>query len=402
MIYAAPDTNVFLHYKHFGEIPWSDLLGEQTTLTILPAVFGELEKKKYDSADSRIKRRAGTVSDAIYKKRKDGSVRLVLSTDLPGGLNSQVQSSDVDLHILAEARALQEMHPEDRVVIVTADNGMKVKAEIGDIPFFEIPDELKLPDDDERDRELQKTRNELNSIKNEIPEVVLEFDNGTTRITFPPVATKPPEGGELESLAQEHATPIATKAKPMVMEEDYDEKWTAYEAAYDKYTLQFQYYLLFQWLHENRVFELSLALRNVSAVRADDIEVRLHFPDGFKVLETIEVPREPEAPDPPLTIGQMVVAFGKGSADLNLADAFRVPNYFTDFTPKPSLDITEGNSSHVKYHLLSLKQRSRSQPITMYLQYKVDPYPKSFTIESEVLVGNGRDTRNRNLHVIFQ
>jgi len=68
----------------------------------------------------------------------------------------------------------------------------------------------------------------------------------------------------------------------------------------------------------------------------------------------------------------------------------------------PKLDITEGNSSHVKSHMVSIKQRSSSGPITMYLQYKAAPYPKSFTIESEVLVGNGRDTRKRKLHVIFQ
>jgi rRNA-processing protein FCF1 len=404
MIYAAPDTNVFLHYRHFVHIPWSKILGGESTVAIMPTVFLELEKKKYDSADSRIRKRADTASDAIYEGRKDGSLRLVTSEELRGCPTSQVPGSDADLQILAEASAFQKLNPEDRVVVLTADNAMKVKAEIRNVPFAEMPNDLKLPVEDERDRELKKTRNELNALKNEIPEVILEFENGTTRTTFAPVAQKPPQGDELDSLVRAQAEPMATKAVPMPSEKDYDEKWTEYEAKYAEYARKFRRYLLLKWLDENRVFELSFVLRNNSALRANDIELRLHFPDGFKVLETIDVPREPEAPDPPLTVGQMLVAFADTGGHIDLANIFRFPDYSASFTPKPipKLDITEGNSTDVKHRLVSIKQRSKSEPITMYLRYSGDVYPKSFPIESEVLVGNGRETRKRKLNVVFK
>ena len=55
MKYLFLDTNIYLHYQDFQQIPWNEVLGidEECTVVVVPKVHAELDEKK-DSASTRL------------------------------------------------------------------------------------------------------------------------------------------------------------------------------------------------------------------------------------------------------------------------------------------------------------------------------------------------------------
>lgn len=67
MKYLFLDTNIYLHYQDFLQIPWNKVLeiDEECTVVVVPKVHAELDEKK-DSAKGRIQRRAKKISSKLY------------------------------------------------------------------------------------------------------------------------------------------------------------------------------------------------------------------------------------------------------------------------------------------------------------------------------------------------
>ena len=68
MKYLFLDTNIYLHYQDFLQIPWNKVLeiDEECTVVVVPKVHAELDEKK-DSAKGRIQRRAKKISSKLYE-----------------------------------------------------------------------------------------------------------------------------------------------------------------------------------------------------------------------------------------------------------------------------------------------------------------------------------------------
>jgi hypothetical protein len=401
MTYAVLDTNVFLHYRHFTELPWPKLLCDQVMLTVTPTVLVELESLKYASSDSSVRARARKIARLLYELRGTNTIRLILQTELPPNLYADITNEDNDLRVIEETAALKELHPDQSVLIVTADTGMMLKAESRGIQVFEMPEIFRLTEDDERDRELRKARAELADLKNQMPTVRLGFENDDTKILLPACQVNQPDREALEKAVQTRISPMAHKRQSLFQSPNYDDNWKAYQKAYERYVKLYSTFVVAEWHFNNRVFPLSFVLSNTGAVRATDIEVRLHFPDGFEVKEFIDPPSEPEDPQPPTTIEDTFALIAEGIDLMPTFPAFNLPRLTSsDISPRgPRLHIKRTNSFDVTYSILNLKQRSKSEPMAMYIEYADSALPKSFKINSRVIVGNGRGDFECNLHV---
>ena len=78
-----------------------------------------------------------------------------------------------------------------------------------------------------------------------------------------------------------------------------DDEITRYNNQLDKFYLSYEKYLKDSILYENlkrRTIELVILLANDGTAPAEDIDIIMHLPDGFKTLEKGKLPTLPNAP----------------------------------------------------------------------------------------------------------
>lgn len=160
----ALDTNAFLQFRPYNEIPWTALAGaDQVRLILTMPVLDEIEAKKQGS-NARLKKRArkilprldrafGDDGRVFFQIEKDGipmsGVTLEILRDPPGHRRS---STDMDAEFLDRCEFLQSATARP-VTIVTGDTGMKNRARgsLGGLKLLTLSDDYRLkeldPDD---------------------------------------------------------------------------------------------------------------------------------------------------------------------------------------------------------------------------------------------------------------
>jgi hypothetical protein len=160
----ALDTNTFLQYRPYDEIPWLELRGvEQARLILTMPTLDEIEAKK-QGGNERLRKRARKILPRIDKafgddgldvvqvkqngKPADG-VTLEIHRDPPGHRRA---STDMDEEFLDRCEFLQQATGRT-VVVVTADTGMKVRARgrTTDLWIYTVPEKYRLKNDEEAD-----------------------------------------------------------------------------------------------------------------------------------------------------------------------------------------------------------------------------------------------------------
>lgn len=179
MTYILLDTNIYLHCVAFDTLPWKEIVSVDDEVAILlpMQVLRELEKKKDDTSEKAVNRRARSIcaklSD-ILLDGKDSSVT-ILTCEMPPkrefkpGFLLEV-SDDV---IMMSAISYQSKNTGN-VVVVSRDTTMLLKAKQAHLAFVKMPDQYLLPSDQE-DKEKQQLREELRRLKSRLPAPELVF-----------------------------------------------------------------------------------------------------------------------------------------------------------------------------------------------------------------------------------
>lgn len=149
-VIAVPDTNVLLHYRPFEEVSWEEVIGAGSVLLAVPLrVVDELDEKK-TSRSSGLASRAATViahlqrllgdaAGAPVKVRKGVAIQVVR----PPAIDEPYQpSSDADTEILDTCEALA-FFTGKRVLVVSGDYGMRLRASARAIEAVEMPDRFR-------------------------------------------------------------------------------------------------------------------------------------------------------------------------------------------------------------------------------------------------------------------
>ena len=184
-----PDTNVFIHFKAFDEMPWSTVTAaDHIRLVIGYTVAREIDKLK-DTGKGRDKRRARGASSLIgemvlsgeHKVLREAGPRVTIELagrpqagwEPPSGLNP----SRADDQVLSDILAFREKLGQP-VGIMTADNmAFMSAADFGlrdDSLFLRNDDAWRLPPEpDDRDIEVRKLREQVAALQSTEPRLNL-------------------------------------------------------------------------------------------------------------------------------------------------------------------------------------------------------------------------------------
>ena len=160
-----------------------------------------------------------------------------------------------------------------------------------------------------------------------------------------------------------------------------------------------------RWMREvlaiqNRTIEDELMVANAGAVPAESVHVKLHFPDGFKLVKSSRSkelwPRSPSLPKKP-GIGDTLAGLGRAFQHTpSLASAFAHSQ--SDYIPD-SLTITKTNSYDVVWEHPKLRQNT-SEPLDE-MSAIFDSDASSFEIAYELRADNLRTVISGSLHVVI-
>jgi hypothetical protein len=429
---AVLDTNLFLHYVPIDQIKWHDFLqANHIVLVITPTILRQLNDKKDSPGNRKMRERA-----AASLKRLDALADQPPPCILREGVEAQFvaheplldfSSHNLSRHIgddwlLAAALELRDTSESGQVVLVTQDLGLKIKARTHEIRSASVPETYKLPDDlDEDQKKIKELEAQIRQIKMQMPALSLIFEDGTNRLrqilqlprkTPPDVV--PRELAELRAKfpkldsALEIGREALLHSPPLSAIHEYNKKLDSFYARFEKY------------IHERdefpqtqaRQIQFDIRLLNTGNTPAEDIDILMHFPDGFTMFEDKEElplpPSEPLPPGQPLSPLQETL---KGLQGFSVSQALAAqlnPLTNFDFTPpvgprnvsRPKIRKT--NSYDVESHVEELKHNFTANLGRFFIGFDSWKSARSFSIDYDLYASNLPDKVEGKLHVIVE
>lgn len=144
------DTNVFLHYQRFDQVSWPAIAGAIPVRVVIPLiVVEELDAKKY-AGDPDLRRRAQRILRALERllsSARDSDSHAVplgdeVTLEVLGDDAGHTRRANADDEILDRCEYLEQV-TGSRVLVVTGDVGMRVRAGGRRLQVRAMPEELR-------------------------------------------------------------------------------------------------------------------------------------------------------------------------------------------------------------------------------------------------------------------
>ena len=418
MKYTLLDTNTFLHYQLFTEIDWCFLLNtEEVVILVTATVLQELDKKKFSEHDIKIKNRAKKVistfnqileNDISFKKC---NTRLEFITTEPK-IDWNKENLDLlipDDRIIASCLDLQEKFKD--FILVTADFGLKLKAMNKSISIYELDNTYLINEKPTKEQgELLELREKIKKLEVTFPKLSLKLsgDGGLTDFISFEIVRKSnyPEDkfkretdkkvNEILAIGENkinQANNILIGGMGMIRKEEID----AFNEKVKKYGGDLLKYYQNLWEYDefiSRLLKIDFVFTNDGSSPGEDIDVNIHFPDGFKVLASKDIPnkpKEPKRPEPPMTMIESMHSFSSSnlfnlpySGILNRPPINSIPSVKNFSGPS----IKKTNSYEVEFHINSLKHKSSHTLDSIFVYFENYSEVKSFSVDYNILAAN--------------
>ena len=384
--YLFIDTNILLHFRPIIEIPWHDFVqGDQIVLIITRGVVRDLDKHKNINPSDKIRSRARRVLKEIeeWAKNSNGSeirpkVIVAVSYNLPT-IDFRAFNLDQDWsddYLLSLIKSFQLDSKETSVWIVSDDTAIRIKAQHIAIPPLVLDEIYRLPSEvDPLELENEQLRQKVLKLSvPATPELKIEFSDSKDFIRFsiPPV----PKQQELEKDISAKIEATKTKHPPyaedrflgarMAFAAPATHEIERYNAALPKYYAEYEAFLRQSALNDIRgslTFEFNLQLRNMGKAPADDIDIRIHFPDGMSFHgedRPTNLARDPEPPPPPksefqLANEKLMISIAPEMFPSFGESAFRKPEIVAPAPNVSSARIKKTNSYEVSFTVKRVK-----------------------------------------------
>lgn len=427
---------IYLHYRHVEEVDWPSLLGSRHVVIIIPRItVRELDKHK-DSHPSRdIRERARRILQRIEgwaesSELREG-VRIETYTKLPRIDLSEhdLDPSRADDVLIATILQFRRDNPDLDVLLVTQDTTPKLTARPLGIAVCSLLEELRLHAAiDPVEQENRDLRRQLDRLRTATPKLALQFitesesqSSHTLRVSL----TRPPESAKLfiaettaelerdyPPLSKSNSTGGATTiaAALATLGGIPDSEFARYNRDRIKFFEAFAEYLRTDWERraaERLSIDIEIQIVNSGTAPAEDVDVHLHFPDGFVLVDKDSVPEPPKAPSSPVR--------PRTQSEL-LQDSMRSfhpyqPSYESLFRGisgvarehnVSSPHIEETNSYDVHWHVKRVKHQ---QPIILDpLRATFESFDdvRSFGIEYRLIAANVPDPIEGKLNVVVE
>ena len=417
------DTNVFEQFQPISTIYWLKLAGcTSATLLVPSVVLSELTEHKDSGGRERLRRRAG---DAIRELRgysqQKGTVEIrpgvsvVIRPKEPSinfGLHGLVETVKDD-RLIAAAIEFEAEKNEYRghVLIATGDFGLEMKASTyKQLAPLILPEALRIPEEgDEETKKIRQLEAQVRVLQSRSPSLRVTFEDGSNVTVLKLQRPQPIDQNairikieDLKSdrpfLAQHPAPPLGWG--PSLLDKGSIDK---YNAKLSHYYRDLEIYLrqraqLSNWAKLTAAVELFLV--NEGSEPGAEIEVDVHFPDGFQVLEPEALPEDPKQPEPPKTPNERFQAAVLMPDFTNLGASLNQPRFHSIVEPNVRLAGVKKINSYLAQFEVNRLMHTRSEALPeLYIHFENEASVKSFQIEYKIVGANVPKVVEGELHV---
>lgn len=421
-VFVILDTMIYLHYQPADQLNLPDLLGVDKVTVLVPRItLRELDEHKDSHQNSKIRDRAKNRLASIRRWLEENNgqisekVEICFHAVLPriDFIDHCLNQGWGDNQLLATIIQFKEDHQGERIILVTQDTGLLLTAQHIGIDTLMIPDDKKLPqEEDPLVKENRQLSNEVLRLKSLCPRLVLrfsDFDDSVIHSEFEleaPCAEKSFDKKDLlnrlnNDYPEEHPSSIPRNTLYAVLEQITDGEYTRYNRdreLYFKKMLQYidligEYNIL-----RKRTLPLRLELRNIGTVPGKDIDLHIHFPDGFELFTEDDFPEEPVEPSPPVkprSTGEITKDFlvsGPMIPSLN--------NIMPHFGPPDPFDLKKTNSYDLTDHYTDLKHGYIREIKQLFVVFPSYDDAKSFSFEYVITAANLPSQERGTLNIV--
>lgn len=304
MKYLVLDTNVYLHFKHFEQIDWKLLVGDDVTICVPQRVMVEIDKHK-DQSRGKIQKRAKSIAARFGEVFLDGAIPQVPLQDMPNPPATAFNDPQYHEGISDDWIILSALHStvsNTDIIIVAYDNGILLKAKQHGLGFYKMPESLLLTEElSDDEKEIKRLNQQLAKYENRKSQPMICFDENKDHITF----TNPKFGDiekELEQYEQQlkAAHPYTTAGgdsfedlnamASVILQFNYSspEQRQEYNKELDKYYENMVHNKRMQLVKsrlDQRFQELNIFLCNKGNAAMGNTNVFLSFPENVRIYD---------------------------------------------------------------------------------------------------------------------
>lgn len=326
------DTNIFLHFPPLEQLGLKDLLKGQSTTVVLPSVtLQELDRVKLEHKNQKTRERADrAIRELIRAVESDGTLKGgILVEQFYGYPKAQLEEGAFDPDwrddvLLASIIAYREKHQNVRVILLTRDGALGLKATHHGLETIKLDEALVLPPElSETELELRETKAQLRQYESAIPSLNLALsirelasDSVLERIRQPAhddidedvknrverMRSKYPLY-ETPQPGQVYLEPLLGYQGPSISGmERYNAELVKYFAEYETYVRS----LLAAGRRLELTIRVCIEIENTGFCPAENVEVRLYIPRHLFAFTHESSPEIVSEPSPPAKPGNHV------------------------------------------------------------------------------------------------
>lgn len=304
------DTNIFIHYKGFEDIPWQDLLSTKDDITIVMAsiILREINGHK-DSSKGRVKNKARKVSEklnSVLLKGQTSRIPLIYCRETP---IKEYEKEIFDLTVNDDRFLLNVLHssyPKEDVYVVSNDTDLLLKAKEAGLNILPMDETYRSAEEPtEEEKELKKVKEELARWTDRRADPKLLFsDTGSEELFFERLNFK-----SVDEIVEEHvATESIRYPEETEDEVTYENYFDNFQKQLSMLAMQFNSHtpaqkavfnqmrkeyleafrkkeeLIVQKQMRKLAFKrLKMVLLNDGTAQTGDVHIILRFPDTVKI-----------------------------------------------------------------------------------------------------------------------
>jgi len=320
------DTNALLHYPSMEHIDWKSLCSANAvTLCLCSTVIHQLDDKKdhplLSERAARVIREISAIQQRGGNVSPDVELRLLHAeldvSDFPPGFSPRSQDDEILAHALLYGRT----NPDVRLMVCTEDLGMQIKCDAHGIPYIVPNGRLETPAD-ALTKEVRRLREEYARLAAAMPDVrvLLVAPGSQDARSYAEVVIEDPPGDpqalqEAIDRANEDFPRLEPPSRhPLVLATTFGpppEEYERYNREVDAYLADLPKLVAAEQARMKKLargYWLAVVLANRGGTPAEDVHVRLTFPEGIAVFEKpgdvpltlptglAEIPQKPKGP----------------------------------------------------------------------------------------------------------
>lgn len=320
------DSNIYLHYQSFEDIPWSKELGCDEVIIVMPAIVLEEIDSIKDGEKGKIQKRAKKVSSRLGEILVDGKAGKYPLQFIEGvnATEEEKQRYNLDRNDNQILFDVKKSGIDIRdLIVVSSDNSMLIRAKNFGYKIHRLDEKYRLQNElSKEEKEAKAAIAELERLKNRMPAPMLVFDNGESYIQI-----KRAQPLDRETEIQKRLRELCSKWPEKTIE---DEQVNVFEHTFSNVSEeQIRHYNI----SRNRFIEKS-EKKIILEVERDDLQYRM------KSIDIIIVNRGNASTDKMnifIEIPEGVRIYWESSKKKVDYDAPETPNYYPGLRAIPTL-----------------------------------------------------------------